>query len=225
LQELILQPLSGKVLEFGCGTGGVTRALAAVNSIETVFANDISPEVADFFANKKMSDKIKFLSDDLIANPSLLSKLNYDYAITTNTLEHIEKDGEALHSITVSASERFSLVLVPAFDCLYGTCDRDGGHIRRYTRQSFSDMCERNNLRVERIRYVNMVGAFAWWVKYVFLRRTDYSSKKHSNSYSFFDKRVLPITSIIESRVGAPFGLSLIAKVSSLTIEKKKYKE
>ncbi len=216
LEGLLLQPLSGSILEFGCGTGGVTRALAALPRVEKIFANDISAQVASFFQSSRMPKKIHFIGDDLTANHSLLSELKYDFAVTTNTLEHIQKDGEALRLITEGALKKCSLVLVPAFECLFGTCDRDGGHIRRYTRRSFVEMCENNDLRVERIRYVNMVGAMAWWTKYVFRQQTDYCSQKHGNTYSFFDKRVLPLTSKIEHRLGAPFGLSVVAKVSSL---------
>ena len=206
--------MSGSVFELGCGTGGVTRALASLESVEKVIANDISPEVATFFRSSELPTKVKFIGEDLISNRSVLSGLKYDYAVTTNTLEHIENDGIALHAITEAAASKYSLVLVPAFECLFGTCDRDGGHIRRYTRKTFSQMCATNNLRVERIKYVNMIGALAWWAKYKLRQETDYLSQQHSDSYSFFDKRVLPITSKLESRFGTPFGLSLVAKVS-----------
>ena len=215
LEDLLLEPLSGPVLEFGCGTGGVTRALAELPNVSTVYANDISPDVAHFFHNQpNLHKKISFVGDDLIADQMKLAQLSYDFAITTNTLEHIPQDGEALRAITRHARKGYTLVLVPALECLFGTCDGDGGHIRRYSRESFAAMCTASELRVDRIHYVNLVGALAWWAQYVLLQRRDYASEEHARPYSFFDKRILPLTAKIEKRTGVPFGLSLVAKVS-----------
>jgi len=208
-----LHPLEGKIFEFGSGYGGVTLALAKINKISTIYANDISKSSYNFFNNElNKYPKISFISENINHNHNLLKSLDYDIAVTSNTLEHVENDGYILNQITENSKKKISLVLVPAFNFLYGTCDYDGGHLRRYTKKTFRDMCCEYKLIVEKIEYINMIGAFAWWLKYVMLKQTDYTSKTHQNSFNLFD-RILPLYSKLEQNLFCPFGLSLIAKV------------
>ena len=151
----------------------------------------------------------------MFSKPMKFERMNYDIAVTSNTLEHIEQDALALRRITENARTRTTVVLVPAFECLYGTCDAYGGHLRRYRKHSFRRMAESANLTVERISYFNIVGAFAWWLQYVLLRRTDYETESHAQTYSAFDKFVVPVYSRVERILPCPFGLSLVARVSA----------
>jgi hypothetical protein len=211
-----LYPINGKILEFGCGFGGISTALSSLPGVQYVIANDISVEVKSFFSrHKKKKSKIIFKSDNILVNPKKFSNLNYDIAITSNTIEHIKNDGDALRMITKFSKKKTSLVLVPALPCLYGTCDFDGGHYRRYTKSSFLTMCEKSGLKVSKIKYVNMIGVFGWWYKYVFLKQRDYNSNNHSASYSIFNNIIVPFYSKFEKLIYCPFGLSLIASVHS----------
>jgi SAM-dependent methyltransferase len=210
-----LGPLEGVVLEFGCGSGGVSRALAALPKVTRVIGNDISPHVKAYFAQHLAGlPKLEFIDANIFTEPGAFSAMEYDWAVTSNTLEHIEEDGRALRSIVERARTRTAIALVPAFDCFYGTCDRDGGHLRRYTKQSFRRMAEKAGLRVERIFYFNMLGAFAWWMQYVLLKRVDYTTESHAQNYSMFNRLVVPLYSKIERIIPCPFGLSLVARVT-----------
>ena len=44
-----LGPIEGTVLEFGCGSGGMTQALLALPGVRRLIANDISPQVRKYF--------------------------------------------------------------------------------------------------------------------------------------------------------------------------------
>jgi len=210
-----LSPLEGTVLDFGCGTGGFTLALSNYAAVDKVIANDVSPHVADYFSGKYgQYPKIEFSNADILLEPEKYDQMGYDIAITSNTLEHIEDDKTALRNLVKYSRQKTALVIVPAFNCLYGTCDRDGGHFRRYTKASFARLTDDAGLKIEKMRYFNMIGALAWWGQYVFLKMNNYQDESHTYSYSFFDKYVLPIYSRLESPLNCPFGLSLVAKVT-----------
>ena len=208
-------PLHGTVLEFGCGSGGLTQALAHLPGVRRVIGNDVSPHVREYFRARFGGEpRIDFIGADILSDPAAFDGLDYDWAVSSNTLEHVERDGDALRSITERARTRSAVILVPAFDCFYGTCDRDGGHLRRYTKRSFARMAESAGLRVERMFYFNMIGALAWWAQYVLLKREDYTAEGHAQTYSIFNQYVVPLYSRIERPLPCPFGLSLIARVS-----------
>jgi hypothetical protein len=157
--------------------------------------------------------KVEFTDANIFDEPQRFSEMGYDWVVTSNTLEHIDRDGEALRRIVERARTRTGIVLVPAFNCLYGTCDRDGGHLRRYTKTSFGRMAAGAELRVERMFYCNVIGAAAWWYQYVLRKRVDYTTESHAQNYSLFDRYVVPVYSRIERLLPCPFGLSLVARV------------
>jgi len=209
-----LGPIQGTVLEFGCGSGGMARALRQLPGVTRLIANDVSPHVRDYFREHLSGiPGLEFSDADIFQTPETFRAMNYDIAVTSNTLEHIEDDATALRRIAECARTRTAVVLVPAFNCLYGTCDRDGGHFRRYTKASFRDMAARAGLRVEAISYFNLLGAAGWWTQYVLLKRTDYETESHAANYSLFDQWIVPAYSRVERWVPLPFGLSLVARV------------
>ncbi len=210
-----LGPISGTVLEFGCGSGGMTQALVHLSGVERVIANDISPHVKEFLLEKfEGVTTIKFSDANILEDPQAFADMRYDWAVSSNTLEHIEDDKTALRWIVEYARLKTALILVPAFNCLYGTCDRDGGHLRRYSKASFRKLARDAGLEVNGLFYFNILGAFAWWTQYVFLRQQNYSEESHTYSYSFFDRYIVPFYSRVERRLNCPFGLSLVARVT-----------
>jgi len=211
-----LGPIEGTVLEFGCGSGGMARALVQLPGVNRLIANDVSPHVKDYFEKNLSSvPNLEFSDADIFKTPELFKAMNYNIAVTSNTLEHIENDGLALQRITECAASKTAVILVPAFSCLYGTCDKDGGHFRRYTKSSFRKMAEGAGLTVEKVAYFNLLGAAGWWTQYVLMKRTDYETESHASNYSIFDKYIVPVYSQVERLVPLPFGLSLVARVTS----------
>ena len=210
-----LAPIQGTILEFGCGSGGMTRALLSLPGVRKLIANDISPFVKNHFSeNFQGHPRLQFSDANIFSNPSSFRDMKYDLAVTSNTLEHIQEDAKALRAITENAREKTTLVLVPAFGWLYGTCDFDGGHLRRYTKKTFRCMAESEDLTVDSMKYFNMLGAFAWWFQYVLQKRSDYESQAHAKNYSLFNKFIVPLYSKLEKFFPCPFGLSLVARVS-----------
>lgn len=210
-----LGPIGGTVLEFGCGCGGLTHAVACLPGVEKVIANDISPHVREFCLTRFAKFKnIEFSDANILESPEAFASLSYDWAISSNTLEHVEDDKTALRRITEHARLKTAIILVPAFKCLYGTCDRDGGHLRRYTRATFEKLADGAGMELNGAFYFNMLGALAWWLQYVLLRVRKYEDEAHLRRYSFFDRHIVPFYSKLERRLDCPFGLSLVARVT-----------
>ncbi len=98
-----------------------------------------------------------------------------------------------------------AIVLVPAFQQLFGTLDRELGHARRYTRQSLTRRMNQAGFRVERAFYFNLVGTLGWWVN----ARIRNVPRIPIKQLRIFDAMV-PILQL-EDLVPLPFGQSVIA--------------
>ncbi len=63
------------------------------------------------------------------------------------------------------------VLIVPAFQALYGPIDGLLGHYRRYSKKSLREVAERAGVIPERLRYMNFVGFFSWWFNSHILKR------------------------------------------------------
>ena len=84
--------------------------------------------------------------------------------------------------------------------------DRAIGHVRRYRKRELCTRFEQAGYEIVEARYVNLPGFFAWLLISRMLRKrpTDSGLSK------LYDRRVVPITRWIESRVRPPFGQSVL---------------
>ena len=102
------------------------------------------------------------------------------------------------------------MLIIPAFEALYGPIDRKLGHYRRYTRASLAKVAEAAGLRVKKAHYMNVVGFFGWWTNAHVFRRQTHAERQ----IAIFDRYIVPVLSAIEVRVLPPFGQSLFAVLS-----------
>jgi SAM-dependent methyltransferase len=129
-----------------------------------------------------------------------------DTVVALNVIEHIADDVEALRSMAAMLQPGGrAVVLVPAFQRLYGSLDRELGHVRRYTRTNLSQRMSEAGFRVERTFYFNLVGMIGWWVN-ARLRKVP---RIPTEQLGYFDTLV-PILRL-EDLVPLPFGQSVIA--------------
>jgi hypothetical protein len=127
--------------------------------------------------------------------------------VILNVLEHIEDDAGALRRIASILPPRGRIVLLaPAFPALYGPIDHQLGHYRRYSRAGIRDLARAADLEIRKLRYMNAVGFFGWWINAHVLRRTAQSASQ----IHVFD-RLVPAISRFESILPPPFGQSLFA--------------
>jgi 2-polyprenyl-3-methyl-5-hydroxy-6-metoxy-1,4-benzoquinol methylase len=192
--------LGEHVLEIGAGHGEMTQRL--VRSHE-VTATDLSPRCVEELRTKFAGDPRVHV--ELADAGSIDESTPYDSAILVNVLEHIEDDVDALRDIgsRLRPGGRIA-IYVPAFEGLYSDFDRRVGHRRRYRRSHLAEVVDRAGLNVVEARYVNSLGAIAWWT---FARQLGQVPTQQW-SVRLFD-RVVPTLSRVEAEHHPRFGQSL----------------
>lgn len=157
--------LGTRVWEIGIGHGTYTRWLRETGA--TVLATDIDDKCLNAVADRFRGDTgVTTSRVDLTDEPSVrrLSEFQADSLLCLNVLEHISDDVAALRWLRESVAPDARLgVVVPAHPGLYGRMDSEAGHFRRYTRASLRSAFERGGWQVDRVRYINLVGAMGWW--------------------------------------------------------------
>lgn len=144
-----------------------------------------------------------------ITNPGIISLRTekIDTVTCFNVLEHVEDDLLALSNMKRLLTDNGRLILlVPAFQALYGTMDQTDNHYRRYSRRDLSAKLRCLNFVIERQFYMNMLGIIGWFMNGKILRKTLVSDAH----YSLYNKMV-PMLSRLEALVTIPFGLSIVA--------------
>jgi len=124
--------LGARVLEIGCGLGNFTQHLV---DHELVVGIDVEPDCIaahrERFAGK--GNLVSLCLDVLSSEFPKLREYRPDSIACLNVLEHVSDDGAALAHMHAVLPEGGRVVLiVPAFESLYGPIDEKLGHYRRY---------------------------------------------------------------------------------------------
>jgi 2-polyprenyl-3-methyl-5-hydroxy-6-metoxy-1,4-benzoquinol methylase len=205
--RLINAELGPRVVEIGCGIGNFTRTL---HDRELVIAIDSEPECVDRIRERLRNQaNLQAMALDLFhAQFADLARFHPDCSVCLNVLEHIEDDCEALRRMaSILVPQGVIVLLVPAFQGLYGPIDARLGHHRRYSRASLLALTKAAGLRLQKVHYINAAGFFGWWMNAHVLKRESQSEAQ----IEFFDRFVVPLMSRVESWTRPPFGQSLLA--------------
>jgi SAM-dependent methyltransferase len=201
--DMIKPALGPRVLEAGAGHGTFTELLAEGRSVT---ATDLSPrcvrELRDRFGQRP---DVTVLQCDLVGSRDAGP---FDCAVLINVLEHIEDDTGALKELADQLASGGRLALwVPAHMQLYSDFDRAIGHYRRYTREELRQKLVDSGFVVDDIRYVNLVGALAWWV----VARKLHRAPTGKAGVTIFDRLFIPIVRRLERTRRLPAGQSVLA--------------
>jgi SAM-dependent methyltransferase len=207
----LLEPHLGRdILEVGAGHGTLTERLARHG--RTVTATEISPRcVRELTGRYGHRPDVTIIGGDLDA---VDGRGPFDSAVLVNVLEHIADDGAALERLhTMLRPQGTLLVWVPAFEQLYSEFDRLVGHHRRYRKDGLRTTVEAAGFDVLDLRYVNSLGAVAWWVFARQLRQIP----TRPWSVRLYDRVATPVLRRVETRWAPPFGQSVLcaARVAS----------
>lgn len=196
--------LGDDVLEVGAGHGTFTELIAARAS--RVVATDVSERCCDMlrtrFANDERVTVVEGSTEVTAGTPP------FDAAVLTNVLEHIKDDDAALAELAAGLKPGGRLLLWnPALSLLYSDWDRQIGHYRRYHKKALKAQLIRAGFEVKEIRYVNSIGALAWFVLCRLMKKVPSSEGR----VNFFNSVLVPIFRRLEKKWGAPFGQSVFA--------------
>jgi glycosyltransferase involved in cell wall biosynthesis len=199
--------LGSSVLEVGAGHGDLTGRL--LRDGRQVTATDLSKRcielLEDRFGDHPEFDARSCDLEELVGDSAQRGR--YDSAVLVNVLEHIERDVHALSQVReLVRPGGHVLVFAPAFEGLYSEFDRKIGHHRRYRRARLVEVAHRAGLEIVGARYVNSVGALAWWVYARQLRRTP----TQRTNVALYDRLVVPTLRRIEERREPRFGQSVL---------------
>jgi len=199
--------LGARVLEIGCGLGNFTQHLL---DREFVIAVDVEPACIS-------AHRVRFRGRENVASHCLdvsspdllrLRRENPDSAACLNVLEHIEDDAAALaHIQALLPPDGRVVLIVPAFQSLYGPIDERLGHHRRYNKKSLARLAARSGFRTSELRYMNAFGFFGWW----FNAHVAHKTKQSETQIAIFDAVVVPVLSRLEALKEPPVGQSLFA--------------
>jgi len=205
--RLVRKELGRRVLEVGCGLGNFTGTLL---DREAVIAVDIQPECIQRLKRRygHRANLHAFAFDVLCPEFRDLASLRPDSCVCLNVLEHIEDETAALEAMaSVLAPGGVIVLLVPAFQALYGPIDRNLGHHRRYSRGALQQLARQTGLRIRKVHYFNCIGFFGWWTNSHILKREAQSERQ----IEVFDRYLVPLISAAERLARPPFGQSLLA--------------
>jgi SAM-dependent methyltransferase len=205
--RLVRPELGRRVVEVGCGLGNFTGMLL---DREAVVAVDPEPgcieRLQERFPNRP---NLHAFAAGVLGETFLgLARFQPDSCVCLNVLEHIEDDRGALAAMASILVPGGAIVLiVPAFQALYGPIDRRLGHCRRYSRKSLARLAAAAGLRIRKLRYLNSAGFFGWWLNAHVFRREAQSARQ----IEIFDRFVVPVLARVEALAPPPFGQSLFA--------------
>ncbi len=205
--QLAQQAIGSRILEVGCGVGNFTELLA---HRELVVAVDSEPACIQSLVENLGARRNVMTAVMDITDPSFpeLAKHRFDSVVCLNVLEHVQDDRLALANLAAVLPEGGKLVLiVPAFQGLYGPIDVRLAHCRRYSKRGLADLASSVGFETSVSRYMNFIGFFAWWFNARVTKRT----KQSSFQIALFDVLIVPWMSQIERFVEPPVGQSIFA--------------
>jgi 2-polyprenyl-3-methyl-5-hydroxy-6-metoxy-1,4-benzoquinol methylase len=199
----------GRILEIGSGLGNISALL--ISNFDDVHLSDVSPAYYTFL-KKKFNGTPGFGGIHQIDLNGVSSEQadnlygRFDTVISSNVIEHIENDSEAISNCNKFLRKGGQLIiLVPAFSFLYNGFDHELGHYRRYTKKELKSIFVNNGFEIVHSRYFNFVGIFGWWLSGAVLKR----KRLPAGQLNIYNKLV-PVIKLFDLLASRFLGLSVI---------------
>lgn len=203
-----IKPLLGStILEVGAGIGATTEFLCQETHTKWICLEP-DPALLAVTKEKITSHKLPsccyakqgFLTD-------LESKEKFDAILFIDVLEHIEDDQTELENAALRLKPGGRIiVLSPAHDWLFSPFDQSIGHFRRYNKKSLKALSPAG-LHLKSIKYYDCLGLFASLANKLILKSAMPSQKQ----IQFWDKKIIPLSKILDPVLGHQFGKTIIA--------------
>lgn len=179
-----------KIVDFGAGTGALAQIWLDDYSIKPDCV-EIDPELTAILKEKRFR---------VFPNLDEVSK-EYNFIYTSNVLEHINDDTEALKSLAEGMTDNGRLaVYVPAFPILFSSLDYKVGHFRRYTKKELKNKVISAGFEVEEIRYCDSLGFFGTLILKIL--KIDTGKALSSPGFLKFHDTIFHPTSLLLDKLG-----------------------
>jgi SAM-dependent methyltransferase len=186
----------GTILELGSGDGFQTSFVMAPNKDFHCIESDSAGREKLVSRGYQVSERLESFANGEISS-----------IFSINCLEHIENDGAVVSEIGDCLKKNGKLILfVPAFNFLYSSMDTRVGHFRRYSRKSIRRILTQNDFRIEKLIYVDSVGALLTLMFKLARNRSGAPSEK---SLVLFDKYFFPISCFLDKFFSQIFGKNI----------------
>jgi ubiquinone/menaquinone biosynthesis C-methylase UbiE len=210
IAQKIAPYIGNRILEVGGGIGNIAEHFL---DREQLVVLDIQPEAVAVLNRRYVPYHHIHPTLGDIVDPETVARLNdreFDTAMCTNVLEHIEDDQQALkHMAQLVRPGGYVVLFVPAGAYMYGTLDQALGHYRRYDAAALRTLFERAALRVERLEYCNLLGIAGWWMNSRVLKR-HILPEGHLKVFNALAPMVLGAEDLLSRAIPLPIGQSLL---------------
>ena len=200
----------GKVLEIGSGIGNISSLFLENN--QAIVLSDIRDIYLDrlkdrFTREKSLQEIIKL---DFVAHDFSERYADYldtfDTVFALNVVEHIEDDCLAIANCKLLLKKGGKLIiLVPAYQSLYNSFDKELFHFRRYTKKSLQNVFQENDFSIIHSKYFNLAGILGWYISGKLQRNKTIPE----NQMKFFNQLV-PVFKFVDRIIFNKVGLSVI---------------
>lgn len=176
-----------RILEFGAGIGTLSSIFREVYSVKP-HCIEIDPSLREILMERDFS----------VFENSQSAQGPYNLIYTSNVLEHIPDDIEALKDIYDLLESGGSLMIyVPAFMFLYSPADAALGHYRRYSKRELNNKLNLANFSIQSCQYSDSIGFFAW-LSTSFFKSSKENKIGSDSSLKFYDRFIFPISHFLD---------------------------
>jgi hypothetical protein len=186
----------GRAIEIGAGVGQMTARLRTLPGVQ--FLQSVEPEPAFCEQFRRTLPEQPLIQGTIHDVPPD----DWDSIVSINVLEHIEHDREELafyHALLKGKHGALAL-FVPARPELYAPIDREFGHYRRYTRSELVSKLAGAGFKIEKIRYFDFAGYFAWLICCRLFGQRNFKPA----SVRCFDRLIFPVENLMETKICPP---------------------
>ncbi len=132
-----------------------------------------------------------------------------------DVLEHVADDvAQVKRTRAVLAAGGTFVIVVPAYQFLYGVRDKNMGHYRRYSTRSLEALLTKNGFIIKSMRYWNALGVVPYAISEKVLQKplqVRLREGEHSGLFSTLLHKVLHLwMRVFENKLSIGFGLSII---------------
>lgn len=198
--------LGENVAEVGAGIGNFSTFILKNPTVKNLVAIEPDKKLCAMFPTYMPNPKAKIVNgffNDIAAD----YQKNFDSVVYVNVLEHVENDLKELNQVHSTLKKGGTVcIFVPALPFLYSDHDKNIGHFRRYTKKKLKKLLEETGFKIEKIKYMDILGIITWMVVFKILKK-----EPGSGNISFYDRFITPILRLLENLISPPIGKSLIA--------------